>query len=98
MAAKAAAKKNPLAAALDRAEEGGAEETPEPTTAAEPAPARTAKRARSREGTRLVGGHFPEAVSRQLAMIAAEEGVTKQELLAEALNLLFTKKGKEAIV
>ena len=51
----------------------------------------------SREKTVLIGGHFPPEVQRQLRMIAAEEGTTNQALLAEALNLLFRKKGKDAI-
>lgn len=52
----------------------------------------------SREKTVLIGGHFPPEVQKQLRMIAAEEGTTNQALLAEALNLLFRKKGKDAIV
>jgi hypothetical protein len=47
--------------------------------------------------TVLVGGHFPPAVLQQLRMIAAEEGTTNQALLAEALDLLFLKKGKARI-
>jgi hypothetical protein len=52
----------------------------------------------SREKTVLIGGHFSPEVQKQLRMIAAEEGTTNQALLAEALNLLFRKKGKDAIV
>ena len=51
----------------------------------------------SRENTVLVGGHFPPHVLRQLRMIAAEEGTTNQALLGEALDLLFTRKGKDKI-
>lgn len=47
--------------------------------------------------SKLIGGHFPLPVARQLAIIAAEEGATKQGLLAEALDLLFVKKGKSRI-
>lgn len=64
----------------------------------EPKPVPKAARKPSREKTVLIGGHFPPEVQRQLRMIAAEEGTTNQALLAEALNLLFRKKGKEAIV
>ncbi len=53
--------------------------------------------ARSRAGRVLIGGHFPPDVSKQLAIIAAEEGTTKQDLLEEALDLLFVKKGKKRI-
>jgi antitoxin-like ribbon-helix-helix protein len=36
-------------------------------------------------------------VKQRLRMIAAEEGTTSQALLEEALDLLFIKKGKQAI-
>lgn len=47
--------------------------------------------------TVLVGGHFPPAVLKQLRLIAAEEDTTNQALIAEALDLLFIKKGKDRI-
>ncbi len=50
-----------------------------------------------RTGTRLIGGHFPPEVARQLRMLAAEEDTTVQALLEEAIDLLFVKKGKAAI-
>ena len=91
-------KTNPFASILNEA----------PVTlpaAKEPAPA--PKRARttkpkseskpSRENTRMIGGHFPQEWQRQLALIAAEEGKTKQDLLSEALNDLFVKKGKKKL-
>lgn len=52
----------------------------------------------SRDKKVLIGGHFPPEVQKQLRMIAAEEGTTNQALLTEALNLLFRKKGKDAIL
>lgn len=51
----------------------------------------------SRKNRVLVGGHFPPEVNKQLRLIAAEEDTTSQELLEEALNLLFVKKGKAKI-
>lgn len=51
-----------------------------------------------RAGTRLIGGHFPPEVARQLRMLAAEEDTTVQALLEEAIDLLFVKKGKAAIL
>ena len=44
-----------------------------------------------------IGGTFPKAVRQQLKILAAEEDTTNQDLLEEALNLLFTKKGKKRI-
>ena len=52
----------------------------------------------SREGTVLVGAHFAPEVQKQLRMIAAEEGTTNRALIAEALDMLFKKKGKKAIL
>ena len=40
-----------------------------------------------------IAAHFPEAVRRQLRIIAAQEGRTNQSLLGEALNDLFRKRG-----
>ena len=59
--------------------------------------ATTTNAASSRENTVMVGGHFPKHVSRQLKMIAVEEDTTNQALIAEALDLLFTRKGKDKI-
>jgi|GEM_PF-1274638 len=50
-----------------------------------------------RSNTVLVGGHFSPEVSKQLKIIAAEEGTTNQALLEQALDLLFVKKGKGRI-
>ena len=54
-------------------------------------------RTRSRENTKMVSGHFALEVSRQLKMIGVEEDLTVQELLREALNDLFIKRGKAPI-
>jgi hypothetical protein len=51
----------------------------------------------SREGRRLIAGHFDPNVAKQLKLLAAEEDTTVQALLEEALNLLFIKKGRGAI-
>ncbi len=87
-------KRNPLQAALDRAD------TARPEPAAQqpaPEPEKPAKRKASRDGTVLIGGHFPPEVKQRLRMIAAEENTTSQALLEEALDLLFIKKGRAAI-
>ena len=47
--------------------------------------------------TKLIGGQFDEAVSRQLKTIASREGKTILELLAEALNWLFEDRGEPPI-
>ncbi|MGQ3675778.1 ribbon-helix-helix domain-containing protein [Xanthobacter sp. TB0139] len=71
-----------------------AEVTPEVSASVEvEKPKRT-----SRTGTRLIGGHFPPEVARQLRMLAAEEDTTVQALLEEAIGLLFVKKGRAALL
>lgn len=52
----------------------------------------------SRNGTKLIGGHFSPEVSAQLRIIAAEEDSTIQNLLGEAIDDLFIKKGRSRIV
>lgn len=92
------AKPNGLQAVLDRAKA-----KVEPVAVPEP-PARpqrtetTAKPpASNRQGTKLIGGHFPPEVSTQLRILAAEEGTTVQRLLGEALDDLFVKKGRSRV-
>ena len=51
----------------------------------------------SREGRRLIAGHFDPKVAKQLKLLAAEEETTVQALLEEALDLLFLKKGQGTI-
>lgn len=73
-----------------------------PTEVSEPQPASQAPStatytAPSRRGTKVVSGHFDPAVSRQLRMIALDEDSSVQELLREALNDLFIKRGKAPI-
>lgn len=51
----------------------------------------------SREGKQLIAGHFPKSVAKQLKLLSVEDDTTVQELLAEALDLLFVKKGRARI-
>ncbi len=46
-----------------------------------------------RGGLKHVGGYFPPAVSKRLRQMATDEDTTVQELLAEALELLFQSRG-----
>ena len=62
--------------------------------AAEPVEARSKSYRPVREGKRFVGAHFPPEVARQLKMLAAEDETTVQELLEQAVDLLFVKHGK----
>jgi hypothetical protein len=53
---------------------------------------------RSRQDTRLIGGHFSPDIARQIRILAAEVEMTVQALREEALSDLFVKKGKKAII
>lgn len=69
---------------------------PEPQ-APEPQGAQTGpsyRKAQTRSDTRQIGGHFKAEGAQTLKVIAAEQDRDVQELLAEALNMLFAKYGK----
>jgi hypothetical protein len=48
----------------------------------------------SRDGKRLIAGHFTPKVAKQLKLLAVEEDTSVQALLEEAIELLFVKKGR----
>lgn len=58
---------------------------------------KNSRKAAVRVGTRAVGGHFAPEVQKQLKLLAVENDTTNQELLREALNLLFSNYGKPPI-
>lgn len=71
---------------------------PAPETQAPDAESRPARFYRpSREGKRLIAGHFTPKVAKQLKLLAVEEDKSVQALLEEALELLFVKKGKSKV-
>ena len=51
----------------------------------------------ARVGKRFVGAHFHPEVARQLKMLAAVDDRTIQELVEDAVDLLFVKAGKVKI-
>lgn len=78
---------------------------PAPKPAVRQAPARDAPeegRGRaylppSREGMKRIQGYFSPRVKRQLRMLAAQSDKTEEQLVGEALNLLFQTNGLPAI-
>ena len=50
--------------------------------------------AQTRNDTRQIGGHYKPEVAQTLKLIAAEQDRDGQEILTEALNMVFTKYGK----
>jgi hypothetical protein len=95
--------KNSLQAVLERQAQPlpvspSAEQATQVSTAPPPSVAQREKFHRpSRDGRRLIAGHFDPKVAKQLKLLAAEEDTTVQALLEEALNLLFVKKGRGTI-
>jgi hypothetical protein len=64
-----------------------------PEQSAPPAP-RTSRTAATRTDTRQVSAHFSPDVARTVKLIAVEQDKDVQEVLAEALNMLFSRYGK----
>lgn len=72
-----------------------------PDVADRPSPKRRETQAATtkepKRGAHLISGLFPPEVWKQYGMLAAELGVDKRALLADALNLVFEKHGKKPI-
>src|SRR5690348_1535425 len=71
-----------------------------PAPASTPAPvpaAPTSRIARTRVNSRQVSAHFAPEVIQTLRLIAAEQDREQQDLMAEALNMLFERYGKPAL-
>jgi hypothetical protein len=47
----------------------------------------------TREGKKVISGYFEPVVKRQFAQIALNEDLSHQQVLTEALNLLFQSRG-----
>lgn len=61
----------------------------------EPQPSAPSYRtAQTRSDTRQISGHFKTEVSQTLRLIAVEQDRDIQEILAEALNMVFERYGK----
>lgn len=89
-------KPNSLQAALDAAK-GNKDTTPLKGKKRNKVIKNSPKPSASRQGKVLIAGHFSKDVSKQLKYIGIEEEKTNQELLEEALDLLFVKKGKKSL-
>ena len=54
----------------------------------------TGRARKPREGKKLVGGYFSQELSRRINVLAAEQGITVQALLGEAIDDLMRKHGR----
>ena len=61
---------------------------------AEPSQVAPSRIRKPRQGKRLVGGYFSPELSRAMNMLSAEQGVSIQALLGEAIDDLMRKHGK----
>ena len=68
--------------------------SPHAPESASPSPLPQQYAAASRQATKAITVHFPEEVRRQLKSMAAEEGRSMEDMVAEALNLLFARHRK----
>jgi hypothetical protein len=92
------ARSNSLQIVLDRQKASLPEQGGRPETTRQKASSSIEQRAASRHGLHLIGGHFPSEVVKQLRILAAEEETTIQNLLGEAIDDLFVKKGKSRLL
>ncbi len=90
-------RKPSLAAALRQVSAPSAPAPPAGASTTAPADSGHAARPPSRRGKKTIAGHFDPAVSRQLRELALNEESSVQELLREALNDLFRKRGRPPI-
>lgn len=69
----------------------------QPEAAPDPATAKDGPKwpsAATREGTRQLSGHYPADDVQAFRVLAAEQDKDVQELLAEAMNMIFERYGK----
>ena len=86
---------NSIKSALQQTANGTPQnEAPQP---ANDAPTQPQKNASARQGKKLISGHFEKDVHYRLKRIALETDTSIQDLLAEALNLLFAQHGEPPI-
>lgn len=86
--------KNDLKAALQKEGQPSSRDTSE---SVDQAPVEHPQRRPSRQGKKLISGHFDKDVHYQLKLLCLETDSTIQDLLAESLNLLFEKHNKDPI-
>ena len=94
--------KNSLSEALKQSEGAlhATPETPEPEPEPKPTPSENGKPRKTpltRQDTKVIMGHFPKKVYKQLQYLRIETDKDIQKLLADALNLLFVKHDKPPI-
>ena len=82
-----------MKASLKSIAKGMKTETPPPPPP-KAAPEKSYATAQTRSTTRQVSGHYPAADVHAFRILAAELDMDVQELLAEALNMVFERHGR----
>jgi hypothetical protein len=90
-------KKPSLAAAMDALDTRPATQAAAPPAIAEPLAPKLSVLQPGRVGKKQVLGWFSAECKKQLKLMGADQGKTEQDILAEALNDLFTKYGKPTL-
>ncbi len=75
----------------------GTEQIQQEAVDVETTPKLTAMVPPSRQGKKMISGHFDKDVHRQLKMLALEKETSIQDLLSQALNALFERNDKPPI-
>jgi hypothetical protein len=86
-----------MKASLKSLVQGQTQQPPQAGSQTSPSPEAQIKgyrTAQTRTDTRQVSGHFKSEVSQTLRLIAVEQDKDVQEILAEALNMVFARYGK----
>jgi hypothetical protein len=90
-----------ITGALKAAAQGGtpANDQPQATESEAPAPGgRSSYRAGTREGKKPISAPVDPAAKMMLKILSAEQQMTQEDLIREAIRDLFTKYGKPAVV
>ncbi|MEO1510143.1 MAG: ribbon-helix-helix domain-containing protein [Cyanobacteria bacterium J06633_23] len=72
-------------------------EEPVITAAATPTKAKTTKKQSSRAGQKHIGGYYPPECLKALKLIAVEDEMTLEDVIATAMNQFLSSRGKAPI-
>ena len=88
--------KKSIADAIKAKVEPQAEE-PVTTAAATTTKAKTTKKQSSRAGQKHIGGYYPPECLKALKLIAVEDEITLEDVIATAMNQFLSSRGKAPI-
>ena len=89
--------KKSIADAIKARVEPQAEEPMTTSAAAPKAKAKTTKKQSSRAGQKHIGGYYPPECLKALKLIAVEDEMTLEDVIATAMNQFLSSRGKAPI-